>query len=156
MKFVKGITAVLGVITVSACAHQSIAQETQVKAAPKFTTQVLSRADADKEEADWGTFIKYFEGRSDGTDDVLSGIAEIKPGFEIHPPHRHGEEEYLMVLEGNGTWSVNGETFAAGPGDMLYADPWDVHGIRNTGETVLTFVFWKARPAGSTAPIEAP
>lgn len=26
---------------------------------------------------------------------------------------------------------------------MLYAAPWDVHGITNTGTTPLTFVVWK-------------
>lgn len=143
------IPVLCSALAIGACESQAVTRAgADVQSASRFNTSVLSRADAVTEEADWGTFIKYFEGRSFGTADMLSGVAEIKPGFEIHPPHSHAEEEFLMVIEGTGTWSVNGERFAAGPGDMLYADPWDVHGIKNTGDTVLTFVFWKARAVG--------
>ncbi len=106
-------------------------------------TQVITEQSALREDANWGVFRKYFEGNSAGTKMVLTGTAEIKPGMEIHPPHTHAEEEYLMVLEGEGTWTVNGNSFAAKAGDMLYAAPWDSHGIKNTGDKTLKFVFWK-------------
>lgn len=117
-----------------------------------FGTSVISRDDAQREDADWGTFLKYFEGASWGANDVLSGVAQIKPGQEIHPPHAHAEEEYLMITEGFGTWTVNGRVFEAKSGDMLYAAPWDVHGVKNTGDTVLTFVFWKWTSTEVTPP----
>ena len=112
------------------------------------STSVITQQSATSEIADWGVFRKYFEGTTVGTKDVLSGTAEIKSGMEIHPPHTHEEEEYLMVLEGEGTWTINGESFPAKAGDMLYAKPWDSHGIKNTGDKTLKFVFWKwnARP----------
>ncbi len=122
--------------------------------APRFDTQVQKASDVTGQDEEWGTYYQYFEGASWGTENALSGIAEIQPGKEIHPPHTHAEEEYLMVLEGAGTWSVNGETFPAGPGDMLYAAPWDEHGISNTGDTVLKFVFWKWTSSGLTPPPE--
>ena len=118
----------------------------------RFGTGVLGRDTVEREEADWGTFLKYFEGASWGTQNVLSGVAEIKPGWEIHPPHDHPEEEYLMVTQGSGLWTVNGKTFQAKEGDMLYAAPWDVHGIKNTGDSVLKFVFWKWSSSGVTPP----
>lgn len=108
-----------------------------------FSTHVISEKDAIREDADWGVFRKYFEGSTVGTKNVLSGTAEIKPGMEIHPPHTHEEEEYLMIMEGEGSWTINGETFPAKAGDILYAKPWDSHGIENTGDTTLKFVFWK-------------
>jgi len=87
---------------------------------------------------------------------VLTGVAVIKPGMEIHPPHQHAEEEYLMVTEGQGTWHLNGKTFAAQKGDILYAAPWDVHGIKNTGTTPLTFVVWKWNNKGLALPTKPP
>ncbi len=119
---------------------------------PKIRTSVLSRTDITPEQNDWGTFLKYFEGVSSGTHNVLTGVAEIKAGWEIHPPHVHSEEEYLMVVEGEGTWTINGESFPAKPGDMLYAAPWESHGIRNTGDTTLKFVFWKWQSSGIPEP----
>ena len=40
----------------------------------------------------------------------------------------------------------------AKPGDMQYAAPWDVHGIRNTGREPLRFVVWKWQSKGVAAP----
>lgn len=113
---------------------------------------VVARGDAAAEPADWGTFYTYFSGESYGTTDLLTGVAVIDAGWEIHPPHRHAEEEYLIVTEGRGTWHLNGESFPAEEGDMLYAAPWDVHGITNTGDTPLTFVVWKANGKGVPVP----
>lgn len=104
---------------------------------------IRSDAEAAHQAFDWGTLITYFEGESYGTEDGLAAVAVIHPGQEIHPPHEHAEEEYLMVLEGSGTWHILGEERPARAGDMLYAAPWDVHGITNTGDVPLRFVVWK-------------
>ncbi len=117
-------------------------------------TQVLTLDEAEKASEEWGEFVKYYEGETRGTRELLSGTAEIKPGMEIHPPHTHAEEEFLMVLEGQGEWTVGTETFAAKTGDMLYAAPWDSHGIKNTGDTTLKFVFWKWNSKGMETPPE--
>lgn len=116
---------------------------------------IVSEAEAQRDDADWGTFYTYFEGASHGARDALAGVAVIDAGDEIHPPHEHAEEEYLMVLEGTGTWHLNGETRAAEVGDLLYAAPWDVHGITNTGTEPLRFVVWKWGAPGVAAPERA-
>ena len=109
---------------------------------------IIAQEDATQEDFDWGTLYTYYDGESYGTKDGLTAVAVIEPGEQIHPPHEHAEEEYLMVTEGTGTWHLNGEERAAAPGDMLYAAPWDVHGITNTGSEPLTFVVWKWNSKG--------
>ncbi len=106
-------------------------------------TQVVSMSNVKPDVQNWGQFLPYYVGDTDFTSGALTGVAEIKPGQEIHPPHKHIEEEYLMVLEGNGTWTIEGEDFPAKAGDILYAEPWVSHGIRNTGDTTLKFVVFK-------------
>lgn len=113
---------------------------------------VVTAKGATAEPDAWGTFYTYFQGETFGTKDNLAGVAEIKPGQEIHPPHQHADEEFLMVIEGEGAWHLNGEEFAAHPGDMLYAAPWDMHGIKNTGEKPLKFVLWKWNNKGIPSP----
>jgi len=105
----------------------------------KMETRVITKQDALADQQDWGTFLSYYNDDTRHTSDVLSGVAEIKPGQEIHPPHKHPEEEFLMVLEGNGTWTVGTKDFPAKAGDLLYAAPWELHGIKNTGSTPLKF-----------------
>ena len=109
---------------------------------------ILSQAEARRQDNDWGTLYTYYDAETYATRDGLAAVAVIKPGREIHPPHEHAEEEYLMVLEGNGTWSLNGRERPAAPDDMQYAAPWDLHGIRNTGRVPLRFFVWKWNSKG--------
>lgn len=116
---------------------------------------IMAQQDAGQQDFAWGTLYTYYEGESYGTKDGLAAVAVINPGMEIHPPHQHAEEEYLMVVAGTGTWHLLGEERSAQPGDMLYAAPWDIHGITNTGTEPLTFVVWKWNNKG-VEPMEKP
>jgi mannose-6-phosphate isomerase-like protein (cupin superfamily) len=124
--------------------------------AKTIPSAVKTQQQAKHDKSDWGTFYTYYEGETYGTKDMLTGVAVIKPGMEIHPPHQHTEEEYLMVTEGQGAWHLNGKTFAAQKGDILYAAPWDVHGIKNTGAAPLVFVVWKWNNKGLALPAKPP
>lgn len=115
-------------------------------------SNIISQDEADRQEFEWGTLYTYYSGESYGTTDGLAATAIIKSGWQIHPPHEHPEEEFLMVLEGEGTWHLNGEESPAKAGDMQYAAPWDIHGIKNTGTTPLTFVVWKWNNKGVALP----
>lgn len=122
---------------------------------PPQTSAIIAQQAAMQQDFEWGTLYTYYEGESYGTQDGLAAVAVIKPGMEIHPPHLHAEEEYLMVVAGTGTWHLLGEERPAQPGDMLYAAPWDIHGIKNTGTEPLTFVVWKWNNKG-VAPMAQP
>ena len=126
----------------------------EVASAPTTDTSVVSVETAKTTQEAWGTFREYFAGDTPRSKDLLSGTATIKPGMEIHPPHKHAEEEFLMVIVGTGEWTLGEETFAAKAGDMLYSKAWDVHGIRNTGDEPLTFVFWKWNSKGVEVPAD--
>ena len=141
-------------LLVPACSNTQSEGEAAASAAASrlVQTQVISPSSAATSKEEWGSAATYFEGETAGLADLLSGTATIDPGLEIHPPHRHAEEEFLMVLEGTGEWTVRDRKFTAGEGDMLYAAAWDLHGIRNTGEVPLRFVFWKAHPKGLSVP----
>lgn len=114
---------------------------------------VVSGKAAKTETFEWGQLITYFAGESYSATDSLTAVAVINPGMQIHPPHVHSEEEYLMVLEGEGTWSLLGKDFKATAGDILYAEPWDIHGIKNTGKIPLKFVVikWNPKPVSPKA-----
>lgn len=125
-----------------------IAQNSLAQDMPQtmFETGVVTEKTALTETFEWGTLITYYSGESRASQDTLSGIAIIKPGMEIHPPHVHAEEEYMLIMEGEGTWSILGEESPARAGDVMFAKPWDIHGITNTGSSSLTFYFIKWNP----------
>ena len=90
---------------------------------------IVSFDDAKTNEADWGEMRRYFTGETSGTKNVLTAVAILKPGKAVHRAHRHAEEEYLILAEGSGTWSLDGKESPAKRGDILYAEPWVYHGL---------------------------
>ena len=58
--------------------------------------------------------------------------------------HSHGdsEEEYYLILAGEGEMTAGGEQFSVGPGDLIRNPPGGRHGLRNAGPSDLhLFVF---------------
>lgn len=150
------LAAALSATLLVACATVSVGTDAAPPASADIdafpASKVLSQTDVAPAVEPWGEFYPYFTEDTPATRNHLTGVAVIRPGQEIHPPHRHSEEEVLMVLEGEGTWSLLGEDFPAKAGDILYAKPWDIHGIRNTGASDLRFVVVKYDPAGMAPP----
>ena len=95
----------------------------------------------------WGEFRSHFAGPTSGTADVLAGHADIKAGTENHPPHTHADEEFLYLVEGSGTWTLDGKQYPAKAGDVLYSAPHVSHGLKNTSGAPLRFfvVKWRTR-----------
>lgn len=140
------ITFSLSSLSLVSCATTSKPVNNPPSKPAALTTQVVSGETAKTNQETWGTFLSYYEGQSDHLTDILTGVAIINPGEEIHPPHKHPEEEFLMVIEGQGTWSVKGVESPAVAGDILFSVPGEYHGIKNTGNTPLKFVVFKYNP----------
>lgn len=47
-------------------------------------------------------------------------------------PHRHPYDEVQFIQQGRGIWTVNGETFEAGAGDILVIKAGEIHGFKCT------------------------
>jgi hypothetical protein len=48
---------------------------------------IVSQANAQRQDFDWGTLYTYYNKETYGTTDGLAAVAVIRPGWEIHPPH---------------------------------------------------------------------
>ncbi len=85
----------------------------------------------------------YMEGQTPSTKNIVVGQYRLKPGEEPHPIHTHPDEEVLIVTSGKGEISCDGKTTKIGAGSVMYTGPNAPHGIKNTGNDVLTFYFVK-------------
>ena len=74
---------------------------------------------------------------------LASGLVTLEPGAKPHLPHRHVEEEIMIVGEGTGEFAVNGVTAQVKQGDMMFAESNVLHGVLNTGKVRMTFYFIK-------------
>jgi mannose-6-phosphate isomerase-like protein (cupin superfamily) len=101
---------------------------------------------------DWGEWRRYFRGQTHGTRDMVVLVVTLKPGQAPHPPHRHAEEEFMILADGSGTWTLDGKEIAAKKGDVVYAAPWTLHGLRSTGDGPLTYYMVKWNNKGVRPP----
>ncbi|HUT11647.1 MAG TPA: cupin domain-containing protein [Thermoguttaceae bacterium] len=118
----------------------------------ELKSQVVGWNDARAKLSDWGEMRFYFTGQTGATKNVLVAAAVVQPGKSVHAAHRHAEEEYLAVVEGGGTWSLDGKESPARRGDVLYVKPWVYHGVTNTGDTPLIFLVFRYSGQGVSAP----
>ena len=91
----------------------------------------------------------HYNGPTDQLTGMCTGMAVLDPGATPHPPHRHPEEEFLIVAAGTGEIECAGTVTQVGPGDIMYCAGDVLHGITNTGPVPLTF-YWSKWLAPST------
>lgn len=66
-------------------------------------------------------------------------ITTLNPGKASHDPHRHAQEELILVKEGTLEVHLNGKTQNAGPGSVFFYASNDAHAVRNVGATRATY-----------------
>ena len=91
----------------------------------------------------FGTQRIYFEGSTPGLKSLVIGSLVLSPGQQPHPPHRHPDEEIMIITEGTGQITMNGKASNVAPGAVMYVTPNYLHGVLNTGHTPLTFYYMK-------------
>lgn len=119
-------------------------------------TKVIPRKETMREKGDWGVMDKYTydQAATYGTENMFTANADLLPGKSVHPPHRHAEEEFLIIARGKGVWTVEDKELAANKGDLLYASPWKIHGLFNNETDTLSFFMMKWQNRGIAAPAE--
>lgn len=69
-----------------------------------------------------------------------SHVTTLNPGLRSHAPHRHGQEEFILIKEGTLEASINGRTQRAGPGSIFFFAAHDAHNSTNVGDTPATYL----------------
>jgi quercetin dioxygenase-like cupin family protein len=94
---------------------------------------------------------QIFNGPTATLDNFSGHITTLRPGEIAHAPHRHPDEEMVIVKEGTLEVTINNEVRRAGTGSIFFYAPHDLHGMKNIGETnasyfVFRFVTAKTPP----------
>ncbi len=111
--------------------------------AAEIQDAVLSTGDGRLDVQPFGDLRVFLQGATGGLKALTFGSLELKAGQSPHPPHRHEEEEILLITEGHGEISLEGKVTKAGPGSIMYAQSNHMHGIVNTSDAPLTFYYFK-------------
>lgn len=73
-------------------------------------------------------------------------ITTLNPGLASHPPHKHPNEELVILREGTVETLSGGEWKRLGPGSIIFNASNSLHALRNVGTTPATYfvVNWKS------------
>ena len=132
-----------GVLSAAAAAVPAATAMAAPPPGVKLPDLVYSEANAKVTREPFGDLRIYFEGPTDQLASMTAGSLRLKAGMSPHPPHKHPEEEFMVITEGNGEISIDGRITRVGPGAMMYCAGNKLHGIVNTGKTSLLFYFYK-------------
>jgi quercetin dioxygenase-like cupin family protein len=72
-------------------------------------------------------------------DELEIHITTLNPGETPHAPHKHPDEELMIVKEGTVESLVNGELKRVGPGSIIFQAANQLHSIRNVGDVPATY-----------------
>jgi mannose-6-phosphate isomerase-like protein (cupin superfamily) len=124
------------------------------RAAGDIPSRIYTQAEAKRSAGNWGSIYMYTNDSttSYGTSSMLTAMLEFLPGKQLQPPHRHANEEFQYVISGSGTWFLNSKETPIRKGDLMYAKPWDLHGISNTSGDTLRFFVVKWNNKGQPLP----
>ena len=67
-------------------------------------------------------------------------LAELKPGEEVEYHIHTGECESYYIISGQGLYCDNGKETEVQPGTVTFTPSGSGHGIKNTGNEMLTFI----------------
>ena len=101
-----------------------------------------------------GSVRSFFKDRTATLEQLEVHVTTLNPGKSPHPPHRHPNEEMIIVREGTVEALVNGEWKRIGPDPVIFFASNQLHGLRNVGseQAVYHVINWKtaATPAEET------
>src|SRR2546425_5779387 len=86
-----------------------------------------------------GAARQFFRAPTATLDELECHVTTLNPGESPHAPHKHPDEELIIVKEGTVEALINGETRRVGPGSVIFQASNQLHGLRNVGDGPATY-----------------
>ncbi|HUB29397.1 MAG TPA: cupin domain-containing protein [Terracidiphilus sp.] len=80
-----------------------------------------------------GEVRSLYKGPTATVDQLEMHVTTLNPGMEPHPPHRHINEELIILREGECETLSDGKWVKVTPGSVVFNASNSLHGFRNVG-----------------------
>ena len=97
-------------------------------------------------QTDVGNVRQFFRTPTVTLDELECHVTTLNPGLSSHAPHKHANEELIVIREGNVEVLSNGEWKKAGPGSVVFNASNQMHALKNVGTTQAVYhvINWKS------------
>jgi quercetin dioxygenase-like cupin family protein len=134
------------VSVVSIVATAAIVALAQPDAKPLMHSRVFNWADLKVDTTKTGERRQVFDSPTATHDRIECHITTLNPGEVPHAPHKHPEEELLIVKEGTVQVVQNGVTNRVEAGGIIFFASNEMHGLLNVGAGRATYYVLKCFP----------
>jgi quercetin dioxygenase-like cupin family protein len=86
-----------------------------------------------------GQFRRVLRAKTATLDELELHVSTLNPGQISHPPHKHPNEELVIIDSGKIEATSNGKTRVLGPGSVIFNASNQLHGVRNVGDVPATY-----------------
>lgn len=90
-------------------------------------------------ETKTGSVRTFFRSSTATLDELECHVTTLNAGESSHPPHKHPEEEVIIIKEGTLEALVNGNMKRVGPGSVVFQASNQMHSIKNVGNSPATY-----------------
>lgn len=98
-----------------------------------------------------GSMRQVFDAPTPTLDNLEVHISTLKPGMAAHPPHRHPNEELILVKQGTVQTLSNGQWKQVGPGSVIFNASNQLHDLRNVGKENAVYFVVNVKTAATPA-----
>lgn len=91
-------------------------------------------------------------------DELEIHVTTLNPGQTSHAPHKHPNEEIVVLDAGKLEVFSNGTTKVLGPGSVIFNASNQMHGVKNVGDVPATYhvINWTSPGKAASAPATPP
>ena len=118
----------------------------QTAAKPLMHSSVFNWADLKVVSTKTGERRAVFDASTPALANLECHITTLNPGKVPHLPHRHPEEELMIVKEGTLETIQEGRTNVVTAGGIIFEASNELHGLRNIGTNRATYFVIKLAP----------
>jgi len=129
-----GVAAALGVAAVAGAVAQS-----GVDAKPILGPTVFKLDEIKVTKTPTGEVRSLVKQPTATVDQLEMHVTTLNPGMMSHPPHRHVNEELIIMDKGECETLSDGKWIKVGPGDVVFNASNSLHAFRNVGTTPATY-----------------
>jgi quercetin dioxygenase-like cupin family protein len=136
------------VAAVAVCTTLATVAWAQSSGRPVLHSSLFNWEQMKADEAPTGAKRNIFVDRTATLDQLSCHATTVNPGQASHPPHKHVEEELIIIKDGTFEVMQNGKVSEAGPGSVIFEASNEMHGMRNIGDVPGTYFVVKFWPQG--------
>ena len=113
---------------------------------PVMHSCVFNWADLKAVPTKMGEARRVFDAPTPALAEFEGHITTLNPGESPHPPHRHADEELMVIKEGTLAALQGDKTNIVTAGGIIFEAANELHGLRNIGTNRATYYVFKITP----------